>query len=246
MSDSNQRDGGVVPPASAVPSEAVQRARQKMVLLGVGGVVVGITTGLLLMRLSGLDRLAPGAPSPVPPSGLRVATQASFDTQPIVETGAAPQWVGRKKAVWASDGSKTIAFELPALNDVAVFSTRGRPTLVVRCLSGRTEVFVSLGTSASIEPQAGSHTVHLQIDGDAPSEQRWSDSVSSQELFAPDGVALAKRLAQARTLRFGFTPYSSKPVVADFNVRGFDELVGLVAGTCHWRADESHPRAASR
>jgi hypothetical protein len=112
-----------------------------------------------------------------------------------------------------------------------------RPVLIVRCLSRTTEVFVATGSAASIEQEGDSHTVRLQFDDAAPAVESWSDSVSSQELYAPDGVTLARRLAQARTVRFGFTPYNAPPVVAEFDVRGFDEIIGLVAGTCGWRVD---------
>jgi hypothetical protein len=223
------------------PSEPAARTRQHLVLLGSCGVLVGIATGLLLISRSGVGRVDLRAQSPTPATTPRIET--AVKEPPVVEAGLAPAWVGRRKAGWARDGSKTIAFEVSALRDVGP-ATRARPSLVVRCLSGRTEVFLALGTAASIEPNSDRHTVHLQIDGEGPSEQLWLDSESSQQLFAPDGVALARRLAQARTLRLGFTPYNSQPAVAEFNVSGFDELVGLVASTCHWRTDDQPRRAA--
>jgi hypothetical protein len=136
-------------------------------------------------------------------------------------------------------GSKTIAFELAASNDVGVWMKRVRPLLIVRCLSRTTDVFVATGSAASIEPQDGSHTVHIQFDDAEPAAEPWSDSSSSQELYAPDGVTFARRLARTGTLRFGFTPYNAAPVVAEFDVSGFDQLVGLVAGTCGWRVDDA-------
>jgi hypothetical protein len=225
------------------PSEPAKGTRQPLVLLVACGVIVGIATGLLLISRSGVGtfELRGQSPSRAPATAPRIETAAS--DQRVVEADIAPAWVGRRKAAWARDGSKTIAFELSALRDVGP-ATRERPSLVVRCLSGRTEVFLSLGTAASIERNSDRHTVRLQIDGEGPSEQQWLDSESSAELFAPDGVALARRLAQARTLRFGFTPYNSQPVVAEFNVAGFDELAGLVASTCHWRAGDQPRRAA--
>jgi hypothetical protein len=128
---------------------------------------------------------------------------------------------------------------LQANNDVPVWMTRVRPVLVVRCLFHSTDLFVATGAAASIEPQAGNHTVRLQIDHDPELVQQWSDSESSQELFAPNGVALVRRLAQAQYMRFGFTPYNAKAVTVDFIVQGFDKLAGLVASTCGWRLDDS-------
>ena len=229
---------------TTAPSEPAKRTHRNLVLLVACGVLVGLAAGLLLISRSGVGtfELRGQSPAPAPATTAQIDTAAS--EQPAVEADIAPTWVGRRKAVWARDGSKTIAFELSALKDVGP-ATRARPSLVVRCLSGNTEVFLSLGTAASIEPNSDRHTVRLQIDGEGPSEQQWLDSESSAELFAPDGAALARRLAQAHTLRVGFTPYNSQPVVAAFNVAGFDELVGLVASTCHWRAGDQ-PRHAAR
>jgi hypothetical protein len=121
-----------------------------------------------------------------------------------------------------------------------------RPHLVVRCVSRVTEVYVSLGSPASLEEQAGSHTIRIQIDNDPPVLQRWTDSESSQELFAPDGVELTRRLADAERLSFGFTPFNSSPAVAEFTVQGFNELAPLVANACGWRLDESLVSQAPR
>jgi hypothetical protein len=162
----------------------------------------------------------------------------------ITEPAPPPTWEGRRQPAWARDGSRTISFELRAKSDVPVWMTRVRPALVVRCLSHATDVFVETGSAASIEPQDGTHTVRLQIDDGPVEVQHWSDSVSQQELFAPDGVLLARRLARAHQLRFGFTPYNAKPVVAEFVVEGFDELAPLVGRTCGWSLD--HTPAARR
>jgi hypothetical protein len=156
----------------------------------------------------------------------------------IVEPPPRQQWLGRRQASWASDGSKTITFELQANEDVPVWMSRVRPQLVVRCVSRTTEVFVSLGSAASVEQQTGRHTVQIQIDDDPAIVQQWSDSESSHELFAPDGLLFTRVLAETRRLRFGFTPFNSPPVVADFSVEGFDQLAPLVAKTCGWRLED--------
>lgn len=205
-----------------------------MALVGATGALLGITTMVVLGRPhpqtgQAQTPVAAGRPVVAPSSGPSVA----------VESTVLPTWVGRKHATWARDGSKTISFELQASNDVPVWMTRARPVLVVRCLFRSTDVFIATGTAASIEPQAGSHTVRLQIDHDQELVQQWSDSESSQELFAPDGAALVRRLAQAQYVRFGFTPYNTKPVTVEFIVQGFDKLAGLVASTCGWRLDDS-------
>jgi len=207
--------------------------------LAFGGVLAGLATMMMAVGREGIDTPQPASPSLAASS--HVPAPPPADPEPIIESAPPPAWVGARRATWARDGSKTIAFELAASNDVGVWMKRVQPLLVVRCLSRTTEVFVATGSAASIEQQAGSHTVRVQFDDAEPVAQPWSDSASSQELYAPDGVTLARRLAGARTLRFGFTPYNSAPVIAEFDVRGFDQLVGLVAGTCGWRVDDSRP-----
>src|SRR5262249_8882990 len=193
-------------------------------------VVSAAVVGMTMMVFGRL----PSTPEPPRAAGGEGA-RASAARVVNPETTIAPTWVGRRRATWARDGSKTIAFELQAIDDVPVWMGRARPVLAVRCLYRRTEVFVATGSAPSIEPGGDSHTVHLRIDDDEEVVQQWSDSESGQELFAPDGVALARRLARARTMRFGFTPYNAKPVTAQFLVEGFDQLAGLVAKTCVWK-----------
>ena len=112
-----------------------------------------------------------------------------------------------------------------------------RPILAVRCLSRRTEVFVSLGTSAQIEA-GDTNRVTVQLDSQTPSAQQWLRTDTYQELFAPDGLVLARQLAGASLMRFTFTPFNSRPVVAEFNVKGFDEHVPWWPVPCGWATPE--------
>jgi heme-degrading monooxygenase HmoA len=93
-------------------------------------------------------------------------------------------------------------------------------------------VFVALDTSASFEDDADRRTVRIQWDDEPPSVQQWRVSESGKELFAPDGKDVIERMATARRLQFGFTPFNAEPVTAEFAVEGFDRLAGLVTGTC--------------
>ena len=207
-----------------------ERHAWPMPLVGAAGALVGIMTMLVLGWLYSQT-------SPLPVEAARVVAPSSASPA-IVESAPAQPWVGRRQAIWAGDGSKTISFELQSSNDVPVWMTRVRPVLSVRCVSRSTEVFVAIRSAASIEKQAGSHTVRLQIDDDQEMVQQWSDSESGQELFAPKGLELVRRLAHARRMRFGFTPYNAQPVTTEFAVQGFDQLAGLVASACGWRVND--------
>src|SRR5262249_59535913 len=48
-----------------------------------------------------------------------VASSSPASTSSVIkESAPRPAWVGRRQATWARDGSKTISFELAALQDV--------------------------------------------------------------------------------------------------------------------------------
>ena len=211
--------------------------RWSMPMMGGAGVLAVVTAilafGWLHAQTQDTDAVAATNTSPPP-------------AKVIVEPAPPQKWMGRRQAWWASDGSKTISFELDASNDVAAWMTRVRPQLVVRCVSRVTEVYVSLGSPASLEQQTGSHTIRIQIDDDPPVLQQWTDSESSKELFAPEGVELTRRLADAEHMTFGFTPFNSPPAVVEFTVQGFNELAPLVASACGWRLDETHVSQAPR
>jgi hypothetical protein len=153
-----------------------------------------------------------------------------------------PKWVRARQPGWMTDGSRIVSFELEAENDVRVWMKHVRPVLAVRCLGRHTEVFVITDSAMSIEPTPDQHTVHVSFDGGAEAEERWLDSDAKRELFAPDGVALARQLASAHTMRFGFTPYNGSAAVVEFDVRGLAGLLEPVARTC---GSPSSAKAAS-
>jgi hypothetical protein len=156
--------------------------------------------------------------------------------QPAAER--APKWIRTRQSTWATDGSRTLGFEVEAEHDVSVYMDRVRPILAVRCISRHTEVFVVLRSASSIE-NGDAHTVTISLDGGPAVEQQWVDSSDKQALFAPDGDALAARLPAARRLRFGFRPFNAPPTAAEFDVRGFDGPLAAMTKTCGMSARRS-------
>jgi hypothetical protein len=200
------------------------------VAVGLASAVAGVVTGVALIGVR------PDAPVE---TGQSAAVAAGTSTPPaaIVEASPVPTWSGARRATWANDGSKTIAFTLASTRDVPAWMSYARPVLAVRCMNRATEVFVVLDTSASFE-ENDRRTVRVQWDDEPLSVQQWGVSESGRELFAPESAAVVRRMAAARQLRFGFTPFNAQPVIVDFAVEGFDQLAGLVASTCGWRLDE--------
>ena len=203
-----------------------------LILVAIVGVVAGVMTMLAVVstRTQAVSTPAPQtATAPAPPA-------------PLVAEGPTPTWTGSRRASWANDGSKTIAFTLASTRDLPVWMNRARPALIVRCLYRTTEAFVMLETSTGFEDDANLRTVRVQWDDEQPAVQKWTVSETARELFAPDGVAFVRRMASAKRLRFGFAPFNAEPVTAEFAVEGFDKLAGLVASTCGWRFD--HPASS--
>jgi hypothetical protein len=197
-------------------------------------VIAALVAGALISGAAALGLIAGQSASSengrVPsPSGSPLARTTTAAVAPVGPFRS--KWTGSKQARWARDGSKTIAFELEAERDIAVWMKSVRPYLAVRCFHHNTEVMVLPDSAASIEP-SDRHTVRVGFDGGADVQQLWFGSDDHQALFAPDGAAFTTQIAAARTMRFGFTPYNAKPVTVEFDVRGFDELIGLVAKTC--------------
>ena len=143
-----------------------------------------------------------------------------------------PVWSSRNQTRWISNHRKSAAFELEANQAVAVWMKQVRPTLVVRCMDNRTDVFVYTESAARIEPQDENHTVRVALDDEAGSHQRWPDSVEHDALFAPDGEAMVRRLLTARQMHFTFSPHNAAPVTATFEVAGLRELLAPVAKRC--------------
>jgi len=167
------------------------------------------------------SRAGRSAPAGVTPSAAPRATAAST-----------PTWSSKHQARWISNRRKSAAFELEANQAVAVWMKQVRPTLVVRCMDNRTDVFVYTESAARIEEQDENHTVRVAFDDEAGTHERWPDSVEHDALFAPDGQVMARRLRAARQMRFTFSPHNAAPVTATFEVRGLSELLTPIAKRC--------------
>jgi hypothetical protein len=222
-----------LPASAGTPATIAARARGRTRAWAVGGagVVMIIGTAAVMLR--------PNATAPTKtevvasvaniggnaPSSAMAPTLAPAENTPI-------KWIRTRQSKWATDGTHTIGFELPAERDVPVWMNRVRPTLAARCLSRHIEIFVVTGAAASVERIDDRHTVQLSFDGGPDVSEQWIDSSDKQALFAPDGAALARRIATARHIRFGFTPYAASAVAAEFDVRGFDSPLDAMEKTC--------------
>jgi hypothetical protein len=185
---------------------------------------------------------------PLYPTALNLAASSPAKAEVVRASGVsadstaasrAPKWARTRQSGWGSDGSRTVTFQLEAENEVSVWMKRVRPVLAVRCLRRQTEVFIVTDSATSIEVTPDRHTVRVGFDGQPETAEQWLVSEGQGELFAPDAVALARRLAGAHTMHFGFTPFNASPVVLEFDVRGFAGPFESVAKTCGFVAKQA-------
>lgn len=200
-----------------------------------------VASGAVAALAAAVTGLALISVRPSPAAVTAQPVQASQPTQ-AVDAEPVPTWTSAQGAGRAADGSRTVTFTLEAVHELPAWMSRVRPALAVRCLSRATEVFVMLDTSIAFEREADRRTVRVQWDDGPVSIQQWDISESSRELFVPDGIAFARRMAIARRLRIGFTPFNAAPVTAEFAVEGFDRLADRVARTCGWRLGDAPVR----
>ena len=173
-----------------------------------------------------------------PPSQQRPA--ASNATSPSPSPNPPPRPPGGKwtqsQDTSVMDDSKGVTFFLAGEGEIVGWLQRKTPSLVVRCKEKKTDVYMVTGMSASVESgDLDGHTVRVRFDDAAAQRQRWSESTDKEAMFAPNAVQMARATAKAKMLRLEFTPFNASPVIATFDVSGFDEHIGKVAAACGWK-----------
>ena len=149
----------------------------------------------------------------------------------VTREDISPTWV---RPAWADNMPGVTAFQLSAGNDVLFANGRHRPNLGVSCSEGQTDVHVTTGGTALIDPQTSGHVVNLTFDDRNARRYQWVAAQDQRALFAADGHAIAQQIGSARRLRFGFTHYMSGPTSVDFDLRGAGEIIGSMAEQCDW------------
>ena len=228
-----ESDPESAPPAGIDPTDQPGRAlvttaapaQRAGLLTGTEGRIAAASTvaGALLVLLVLVMRAGPAA-SPSPDVA-RVPVVAKTAPEVAPAAPAGPAWSDENRDTWVGGVRGAVAFEVPADRDVSVWMRTVRPTLVVRCEGKALDVFVFTDSAARIEPETEDHTVRLRVDDEAETAALWLDADTHDALFAPDGIAFARRLAAARTLHFAFTPHNAEPVTMRFTVTGLAPLL---------------------
>jgi type VI secretion system protein VasI len=135
----------------------------------------------------------------------------------------------------ALDDSTTVAIGLEAENEVQGWITRSKPTLVVRCIAGETEVFVNAGMVLEMGPNTwGVVPTRIRFDSGTAQDLGARESTDRTGFFYGYAVSLAKQMMQHDTMVIGFTPLNTGEVAATFDLRGLSEAIKPVREACGW------------
>ncbi len=214
---------------SSKPSVATADARPRRVTWLVAlTIVIGLPTAV-----AGATYLQPSARSGNEVNESSLAELGTVDPSVALEAEdlSGPTWV---RSSWADAMPGVTAFELSAGGDVKFANGRHRPMLGVSCGDGQTDVHVTTGGTALIDPQTSGHVVNLVFDDRNAARQQWVAAQDQRALFAGDGLAAVRQIASARRLSFGFTHYMSGPTTVVFDLRGARDVIGLMAEECGW------------
>jgi hypothetical protein len=236
----------VRPLSSAIPRRVSFNSKATIRTAMAAGSALGLIAAATFIVMSRSTGAQTNAAASQTSSATATGNKTVLAPSAIAERAASstpPKWSRTRQSTWATDGTRTIGFELEAERDVPVYMDRVRPLLAVRCISHRTQVFVVLKSAASIENGGDTHTVKIRLDGEPEAEEEWLDSADKQALFAPDGEAFAARMATARSLHFAFRPFNAPPATIEFDVHGFEGPLAAMAKTC---AAPSKSRPATR
>jgi len=108
-------------------------------------------------------------------------------------------------------------------------------TLYMRCMSGRTEVFIDwkayLGNDLESRYKKRKNIGVLFDDG-APLIQEWSISTDNKSTFSADSVTMMEKITQSEKMVVTTTPYEGSPVMAVFDIAELNEPLSQLVRGC--------------
>jgi len=113
------------------------------------------------------------------------------------------------------------------------------PTLVLRCLKKKAEVYFDAHMQVDAEYRAygiSAGSVRIRFDQQKAETFNFPTSKDGQALFVmnPDPISFIKRILKHQTMLVEFTPYNSGPVTTTFNLTGLDSKIGQLREVCGW------------
>ncbi len=154
---------------------------------------------------------------------------------PTLSDSGTGQWVVHQE-ISPIDDSRNVFMALEAENmvDVSGLGLLGltRPTLIVRCREGETNVYINYDWS--LELFEDYITVLTRFDKQPAQKNRWGLSTDDEAIFAPGNVFWERKIAESQKLFVRITPTGKSPVDATFNLKGAAEAMRPLREACGW------------
>lgn len=144
------------------------------------------------------------------------------------------KWIGAQK-VNPMDDSSTVLLSLKANNEVKGWLSSETPSLLIRCLSNKTDLYFSLGMQTSVETgNFNASTITLRLDKNKPFKLVADKSTDNKSLFVRRPISLLKQIMEAEEMLLQFVPFNASQVVTSFTVSGLKESIGPLRKICKW------------
>jgi hypothetical protein len=182
-----------------------------------------------------VTKVVTATPKPATPTPKATATPKAT-VVPTDAPTATPNPIGKwvnKTNESSFDDSKTVTLLLDADNDIDGPSGSVRPTLIVRCQEHAKDVYVYTGMAPDVESgNLDGATVRTRFDKAPATSENTGQSTSNDSLFFLNADATINDLLKHDQMVFGFTPFSSAPVEATFDLRGLSEAIKPLNEAC--------------
>ena len=142
-----------------------------------------------------------------------------------------------QRSAWTSpiDDSQAVGFSVDGDLPIEGSYESVTPTLMLRCLEGKTEAYIV--TELSANPELGlynEYTVVLRFDDEAAFTVRAGESTDGEALFLPSPISIIKQIPAHAQLLFQFTPFDSDPGYSVFELAGAQGPVDELSSSCGW------------
>jgi hypothetical protein len=137
----------------------------------------------------------------------------------------------------SNDGSNTVAVSSDAAGRTSRDSSRSKTPIAIQCVVHQTSVLVWTGVPAAPTPGSDpEYRVQYRLDSHPLQTEQWKATTYGDglEVSGRRAVALARRLAHAKVLKFRFMPFGSKPTTMTFNLEGLERVLPKVEHACDW------------
>lgn len=170
----------------------------------------------------------------------RTASEAGLDRpQPLpVPTSGTGDWrISRGRN--PIDDSERVTLTLEATSGQTRYGET--VTLVARCQSNRTELYINWYDFLGSDNRNGRSKwkdVTIRIGDQGAIRQSWSVSTNNEATFAPDWAgSLLKQMVQSDRFLAQTTPHGENPMTATFDTAGLENALVPLMEACNWSLD---------